>query len=117
MAVWSDDLELVVIAGFRVRDEQFPIPGAAHPHRMTPPVPEIEIADHGDAPRIRRQHDEADAVGAVEPHRMRAELVVYPLMSAFAEQIEIEVRQNRREAVGVLEFDDTVAEFGAKLVV
>ena len=112
----SDDLELVVVAGLGVRDEQFPIAGAAHPHGMSPPVPEIEIADHGHAPCIRRQHDEADAVDAFEPHRMRAELVVDALMGAFAEQIEIEIGQDRREAVGILELDDVVAEFGAELV-
>ena len=47
---------------------------------------------------------------------MRAELVVDPLMGAFAEQIEIEVAQDRRKAVGVVELDDVVAEAGAQLV-
>src|ERR1700760_308486 len=106
MAVRPDDLELVMVAGLGVRDEQFPIASAAHPHRMTPPVPEIEIADHRYAPRIRRQHDETDAVDALQPYRMRAKLVVEPLMRAFAEQIEIEIGQDRREAVSVLELDD-----------
>ena len=47
---------------------------------------------------------------------MRAELVVEPLMGAFAEQIEIEIAQDRRKAVGVVEIDDVVAEPGAQLV-
>ncbi len=49
-------------------------------------------------------------------HRMRAELVVEALMGALAEQIEIEIGQDRRKAVGVLELDDIVAERRAQLV-
>ncbi|MFK4686340.1 hypothetical protein ABIF39_008097 [Bradyrhizobium diazoefficiens] len=113
MAVRPDHVELVVIAPLGVRDEQFPIAAAAHPHRMAPRIPEIEIADDRHAPRIRRQHHEADAVDAVERHRVRAELVIEALMGAFAEQIEVEIGQDRRKAVGVLELDDAVAEFGA----
>ena len=116
LALRADDIEFVVIAGRGVRDEQLPIAVAAHAHRMPPRIPEIEIADHADAPRIRRQHHEGDAVDAVQRHRMRAELVVEPLMGAFAEQIEIEVGQNRRKAVGIVELDHVVAEAGAQLV-
>ena len=47
---------------------------------------------------------------------MRAELVVDPLMGAFAEQMEIEVGQDRRKAVGIVELDDIVAEAGAQLI-
>ena len=117
MAMRSDNFELVVVAGLGVRDEQLPIARAAHPHRMAPPVPEVEVADHGDTPGVGRQHHEADAIDAFEPHRMRAELVVKALVGAFAEQIEIEIGQDRRKAIGVLEFDDVVAELRAELVV
>ena len=108
----ADDIELVMIARRGARHEDFPIADAAHAHRMPPRVPEIEIADHADPPRIGREHDERDAVDAVERHRMRAELVVKPLMSAFAEQIQIEVGQHRRKAVGVLEFDHVCRRSG-----
>ncbi|GCC48611.1 hypothetical protein chiPu_0032950, partial [Chiloscyllium punctatum] len=54
LAVAPDDLELVVVADPCPRDEQLPIAGAAHPHRMPPSIPEIEVADHADSPRIRR---------------------------------------------------------------
>ena len=47
---------------------------------------------------------------------MRAELVVEPLMGAFAEQIQVEIGQDRRKAVGVVEIDHGVAEAGAQLV-
>ena len=116
LAVRLDDLELVVIADAGLRNEQLPIADAAHAHRMPPPVPEIEIADDADALGVRRQHHEGHAVDAVQRHRMRAELVVDPLMGAFAEQMEIEVGQDRRKAVGVVQLDDVVAEAGAQLI-
>ena len=116
LALRADDLEFVAIAGRGAGDEQLPIAVAAHPHRMPPRIPEIEIADHADAPRVGREHHERHAVDAVERHRMGAELVVKPLMGAFAEQIQIEVGQDRRKAVGILEIDDVVAEAGAQLV-
>jgi len=47
---------------------------------------------------------------------MRAELVVKPLVGALAEQIEIEIAQHRRKAIGVVEFDHGIAEAGAQLV-
>src|SRR5581483_10269997 len=42
------------------------------------------------------------------------ELVVETLMVAFAEQMQVEIAQDRQEAVGILEVDHTVAEGGAK---
>ena len=116
LALRADDVEFVVIAGGGVGHEQLPIADAAHPHRMPPRIPEVEIADHADAPRVGREHHEGDAGNAVQRHRMRAELVVDALMGAFAEQIEIEVGQHRRKAIGIVEIDHGVAEAGAQLV-
>ena len=48
---------------------------------------------------------------------MRAELVVKPLMGAFAEQIKVEIAQDRRKAVGVLKLDRVGAIPRAKAVV
>jgi hypothetical protein len=44
---------------------------------------------------------------------MGAELVVDPHVRAFAEQMQVEIAQDRRKAVGVVEIDDRVAEPGA----
>ena len=63
-----------------------------------------------------REHHEGHAGNAVQRHRMRAELVVDALMGAFAEQIEIEIGQDRRKAIGIVEIDHGVAEAGAQLV-
>ena len=110
LAVAADDLVFVFVAGARAGHENFPIAVAAHPHGVAPAVPEIEVADHADAPRVRREHHEGDAVDAVMPHRMRAELVVKLEMGAFAEQMKVEVGQDRRKAIGVLQLDLVVAE-------
>ena len=116
LALRADDVELVVIARGGMGHEQLPIAGAAHAHRMPPRIPEVEIADHADPPRIGRQHHEGHPVDAVERHRMGAELVVEALMGAFAEQIEVEIGEDGRKAIGVVEFDHGVAEAGAQLV-
>src|SRR6185369_13610803 len=115
LPVRFDDIELVVVANPGLRNEQLPIADAAHAHRMPPPVPEIEIADDADALCVRRQYHEGDAIDAVQRHRVRAELVVDSLMGAFAEQMEIEVAQDRRKAVGVVQLDDIVAEARTEL--
>ena len=48
---------------------------------------------------------------------MGAELVIDALMGTFAEQVEVEVGQDRGKTVGILELDDVVAEPCAELVV
>ncbi len=96
--------------------KQFPIADAAHPHRMPPRIPEIEFADYADPPRVGSEHHECHAVNAIQRRRMRAELVVDPLMGAFAQKIQIEIGQHGRKAVGIVEIDHGLAEAGAQLV-
>ena len=116
LAVGADDIEFIVVARPGVRDEQFPVADAAHAHRMAPRIPEIEIADHADPPRVGREHDEGDPVNAIERHRVRTELVVKTLVGALTQEIEIEIAQDRGEAVGIIEIDDVVAEAGPQLI-
>ena len=66
LAVAADDLVFVFVAGARAGNEDFPVAVAAHAHGVAAAVPEIEIADHADAPRVRREHHEGDAVDAVD---------------------------------------------------
>ncbi len=47
---------------------------------------------------------------------MRAELVVDATMGAFAQQIQIEIAQDRRKAVRIVELDHGLAEAGAQLI-
>ena len=113
----ADDLVFVLVAGARAGDEDFPVAVAAHPHGVAPAVPEIEIADHADAARVGREHHEGHAIDAFELHRMGAELVVELEMRALAEQMQIEIAEDRREAISVLELDFAVAESGAQPIV
>ena len=69
----------------------------------------IEVADHAHALGIRRPHREVRAGDAVAHARVRAELVIEAVVTALAEQMEIEVRQLVREEIGVV-FDDVVIE-------
>src|SRR5205085_10924404 len=106
----------IAVARPGVRDEQFPVADAAHAHRVAPRVPEIEIADHADPPRVRREHDESDTVNAIERHRVRTELVVKTLVCALTQEIDIELAQDRGKTVGIIEIDDVVAEAGPQLI-
>ena len=112
-----DDLVFVFVAGRGAGHEDFPVAVAAHAHGVAAAVPEIEIADDADAPRVRCPDHEGDAADAVHLHRMRAELVVERQMIAFAEQIEIEIGEHRRKAIGVLQLDLAVAEARAQPIV
>ena len=103
-----------MIAGLDARHEDLPEAVAAHAHGVAPAVPVVEIADHADAPRIGREHGERDARDALVHERMRAELLVELQVRAFAQQIEVELRQDRRKAIGVLDLDDAFAEADAQ---
>ncbi len=84
-------------AGRKPRDEQLPHARLdALAHRVAPPVPAVEVADHRDAPRIRRPHGEADALHAVDPHRVRAEAAAEIVVPAFREQMDVEIAQQQR---------------------
>jgi hypothetical protein len=47
----------------------------------------VEVADHADAARVRREHHEGDTLDAFQRHRMSAELVVQFEVIALAEQM------------------------------
>ena len=113
-AVAPENLELVSVSGRDRRHEDFPEAVAAHAHGVAAAVPKIEIADDADALRIGRKHSERDARDAIEHERMRAELVIELEMRALAQQIQIEIGQDRRKPIGVFHFDHAIAETHAQ---
>ncbi len=115
-ALPAENVELVAITRSRMRNEQFPITKSAHAHRMASRIPVVEITDDADPLRIGRQHDKGHARYAFQLERMRAELVVKPLMGPLAEQVEVIVGENRRKAIGVVEIDDGLPEARAQLI-
>jgi hypothetical protein len=107
LRVAAADLELVTLVLPQTRHEDLPdAVGWMKPHRMTPAVPVIEISDHAHAPRARRPHREGHAGHAVEGGRVRAELVVGVVVCALGQQMPIEIAQQRRETVGVVDLGD-----------
>ena len=95
--------ELVLGARPDTGNEEFPDPrAAAHLHRVPSTVPEIERSYDAHPLRVRRPDGEQRPGQPVEPGWMRTELVVDGVVVALAEQVQVEVRQLRREIVGVV---------------
>jgi hypothetical protein len=107
------DLELVEVALLHRRHEQLPQPGAAPVlHRMVPPVPPVEVADHADPYRVGRPHREVHTLHSVHGDGMRAHLLERAVVGALAEQVLVEVGDLEREAVGVVQLPHVAVEPG-----
>src|SRR5262249_28094430 len=72
-------------------------------HRMSPAVPVVEVADDADAPRIGRPGGKADAGNAEQLRRLRPKSFVESLMASFAEQMHIEIAENRWKPIGIVD--------------
>jgi hypothetical protein len=70
---------------------------------MAAAIPPVEVADDGDALRIRRPDREMRAMDALMRHHMRAEHGPEVPMRAFAHQVFVHLADDRAEAVGVVE--------------
>ena len=68
---------------------------------MAPPVPAVEIPDHGDAPGIGRPDRETHAGDALDRQCLSAEAAAKFVVRALGEQIQVELAQQHPEAVGV----------------
>ena len=84
-------------------DEDLPDAPGMLAHDVPPPVPEVEVADHGDAPRVRGPHREARASDAFELHRVRPQLLVEPEVVPLSKQVEVLISENARKPVRVLD--------------
>ncbi len=103
-AVDAEDLVLVELALADARQEDLPHAAlAALPHHVAAAVPGVEAAHHRNPARVGRPHREARAGDAVDGHRVRAEPLVGAVMAAFGEQPDVEILDQRAEAVGVVE--------------
>src|SRR5579864_2224372 len=97
--------KLVDRAGCKAGHEQFPhARRTAAAHRMPSAVPAVEIADDARALGVRRPRRECDARYAVDAERVRTEYPVRFSQLAFIEEMEVDVRDARREAVGIVAF-------------
>src|SRR5271166_2910505 len=111
--------DLVFIDGSfpKARREKLPEP-AIDPlaHGVAAPVPLIEIANHGDALRLRRPHSEENSVFAFMSDRMRAKAFVKPLVGSLNQEIIVERTQDRTEGVGVEKLPHVAVVLGAETV-
>ena len=101
LSLRADDIELVAVAICHAGYEYFPVASAADPHGMSAAIPKIEIANDANALCVRREDDKRHATDAFHAYHMRAELVEKALMSAFSQQVQIEICQDRRKIIGI----------------
>ena len=96
-ALRSDDVELIVIAGPRARDEQLPIANAADPHRMPTRIPEVKIADHANPLSIGSPDRKRRSFYAVDFGDLCAEFPVNVIMISLSKQMQINSPQDCSE--------------------
>ena len=96
------DLELVDLAVAEVRDEDLPDAGRAPvAHRVASAVPVIEVPDHAHPLGVGRPDREMDAAEALVHPEVSAEPLVVPIVGSLAEQVQIEVGQDRPQGIRV----------------
>ena len=84
------------------RDENFPNAAPDQfPHWMNPAIPEIEIADHADAPGIGGPDRKIDAALAADLAQVRTEFVVKALVISLCKKMQIHLAHERAIAVGI----------------
>ena len=116
-AVRSEQLVLVERAGREPWDENLPHSRlVAQSHRVASPVPGVEVADDGNAPRIRRPHGEAHPRHPVDHHCMRAKAGSEVVVLAFGQQVDVEFAEQWPEGIGVLGLLDRPAPVDAQQI-
>ena len=98
------DLILVDIPLLEARNKQLENAGVvpAHlPHLMAPPIPLVEIANHADPHGAGRPHGKIHALHPVNGHGMRAHFLIYIVVNARSEFLNVLVCIQRRKGVGV----------------
>ncbi len=104
LAAVIDDFKLIELTVVRARHKQLPDTHfAAEAHRMAAAIPEVEIAHHRDALRVRRPDAKARAVHVVNYRAVRAQGFVRAQMGAFRQQPGVHLLQQRPEAIGVVD--------------
>ena len=112
--VGAADLELVDVPDAHVGHEQLPdARGPDEAHRVDPAVPVVEVPDDAHGLGARRPHRERDAADgahrAVVLPRARAQDRPELLVASLVDEVQVDLTEGRREAVGVvLEVVDAV---------
>src|SRR4029450_6573458 len=85
-------------------------------HRQQPPVPAHRGADPTAAASVRRPHRERGARDAVDLAGVGTEHAPELAVTALAEQVQVELSERGREAVGVVALQAAALELEAKAV-
>src|SRR5450432_280267 len=84
------------------RDKNFPHTAPKQfSHRVNATIPNVEIANHADAPRVWRPDRKINTALAADLAQMRAKLVVKPLMRSLSEKMQIHLAHDRAVAVRI----------------
>ncbi len=104
LAIARQQLELVARPRSHAGQEDLPhATFAAQAHRVTAPVPEVEVADDAGAHRVGCPHRKAAAGDALLLAGHGAEDLEGTQVRAFAQQPGVHLAEHRAEAIGVLE--------------
>ena len=115
VAVGAEDFVFVDGAFGDFGEKEFPDAGrAARTHGMDAAVPAIHYPDDADAFRGGRPDGEMSSGNPSDGVEMRAEFFVSVEVAAFADEMEIEVREEKREGVRIENFEG-FAGVGAEL--
>src|SRR5215813_8575983 len=103
LTIGAEDLIFVEMTGAQTGYEQFPEP-ADIAHRHPPAVPAVEITDNADPTRIRCPYGKRDALHTPMDERMCSELAVAREMITLGEQVNVDLPENLRKRIEVIEF-------------
>ena len=105
LAIGSENLVFVEMTGPQPGYEEFPKTARlSASHRHPPPIPGVEVADHADPARIRRPQSEGHALDPLVDEQMGPKSLVARKMVSLGEQVNVELTEDRRETVDILEF-------------
>ena len=111
----AQNLILIGRAFTQTGNECLPHPRrAAPPHRMAPPVPDVEIPHDRHTLRIRGPDGEMRALHALMRDDMRAQHLPKPLMRALAQKVFVHLAQHGAKAEGIVEFPHRPMPLGAQ---
>src|SRR5579864_5570073 len=92
--------------------KQFPYTRwSAIPHRVRASIPVIEVSHNAYAHRVRRPYCKLNARHAFNNHWVCAHLIVFQVVGALADQVQIKVRKERRKCVRIVELARGLALF------
>src|SRR6266404_5458043 len=106
ISIGAEDFVLVDGAFADFREKKFPDAGRpTRTHGVDTTVPMIHIANEADATRGRRPDGEARSGNACDRVEVRAEFLVGVVVATLADEVEVEVRQEKSKRVGVEDFE------------